>query len=208
VLDVACGTARLTESLLALMPPRPGADRRRLRGDGDARPCTAGRPRADVAPGRAGPRTAGPVDVIVSAAALHWVTDHDRLWRRLARALRPGGILEVQCSGAGNIDRVCEVIETVARDAFPELAGGPPSVSQARNRRSGAQARPASARSGAGCKTGAPTRGRRHVSPHLDHGSPSRPLARGRSANREQEEMPGDWFPRLPERHPGRSMPR
>ena len=32
---------------------------------------------------------AEPVDVIVSTAALHWVTDHDRLWRRLARALRP-----------------------------------------------------------------------------------------------------------------------
>ena len=52
-----------------------------------------------------------PVDAIVSTATLHWVTDHDRLWARLARALRPGGVLEAQCGGEGNIDRVREVIE-------------------------------------------------------------------------------------------------
>jgi trans-aconitate methyltransferase len=64
-----------------------------------------------------------PVDAIVSTATLHWVTDHDRLWAGLARALRPGGVLEVQCGGEGNIDRVREVIETVARDGAPELVG-------------------------------------------------------------------------------------
>jgi trans-aconitate 2-methyltransferase len=31
-----------------------------------------------------------PVDAIISTATLHWVTDRDRLWRRLAQALRPG----------------------------------------------------------------------------------------------------------------------
>ncbi len=46
-----------------------------------------------------------PVDAIVSTATPHWVTDHDRLWARLAQALRPGGVLEVQCGGKGNIDR-------------------------------------------------------------------------------------------------------
>jgi len=66
------------------------------------------------------------VDVIVSTAALHWVTDHDRVWTRLAGALRPGGILEAQCGGEGNIARVREVIDTVARDAFPELVGWSP----------------------------------------------------------------------------------
>jgi len=33
-----------------------------------------------------------PVDVVVSTATLHWVADHDRLWQRLAVALRSGGI--------------------------------------------------------------------------------------------------------------------
>ena len=67
-----------------------------------------------------------PVDAIVSTATLHWVTDHDRLWARLARALRPSGVLEVQCGGKGNIDGVREVIEAVARDAAPELVGWSP----------------------------------------------------------------------------------
>jgi SAM-dependent methyltransferase len=69
---------------------------------------------------------AGQVDVVVSTAALHWVTDHERLWQRLARALRPAGILEVQCGGAGNIAGVREVIENVARDTAPELVGWSP----------------------------------------------------------------------------------
>jgi trans-aconitate 2-methyltransferase len=54
------------------------------------------------------------------------VTDHERLWQRLATALRPAGILEVQCGGAGNIARVREVIQTVARDTAPELVGWSP----------------------------------------------------------------------------------
>jgi trans-aconitate 2-methyltransferase len=69
-----------------------------------------------------------PVDVVVSTAALPWVTDHDRLWTRLAQALRPGGALEVQCGGQGNIDRVRKVIDGVARDLAPELVGWSPWV--------------------------------------------------------------------------------
>ena len=69
---------------------------------------------------------AEPVHVIVSTAALHWVTDHERMWQRLAAALRPAGILEIQCGGAGNIARVREVIEAVARDTAPELVGWSP----------------------------------------------------------------------------------
>jgi trans-aconitate 2-methyltransferase len=36
------------------------------------------------------------VDVIYSNAALHWVDDHDRLFPRLLRYVRPGGCLAVQ----------------------------------------------------------------------------------------------------------------
>jgi trans-aconitate 2-methyltransferase len=67
-----------------------------------------------------------PVDAVISTATLHWVTDHDRLWRRLAFALRPGGILEIQCGGEGNIDRVRAVIDAVVADSFPELEGWSP----------------------------------------------------------------------------------
>src|SRR5436190_21672548 len=44
-----------------------------------------------------------PVDLIFSAATFHWIADHDRLFRRLHAALKPGGRLVAQCGGAGNI---------------------------------------------------------------------------------------------------------
>src|ERR1700733_9732505 len=68
------------------------------------------------------------VDAILSTATLHWVTDHDCLWAGLARALRPGGMMEIQCGGEGNIDGVREVIEAVAADSAPELLGWSPWV--------------------------------------------------------------------------------
>jgi len=69
-----------------------------------------------------------PVDAVLSTATLHWVTDHDRLWTRLAGALRPGGKLEIQCGGEGNIRSVREVIDAVATEVAPELVGWSPWV--------------------------------------------------------------------------------
>jgi trans-aconitate 2-methyltransferase len=126
ILDVGCGTGRVTESLLAHVPA------------GRVLAIDASLDMVKLARARLGDRAgvwcqdvlelevAEPVDVIVSTAALHWVTDHEGLWQRLAAALRPAGILEVQCGGAGNIARVREVIETVARDTAPELVGWSP----------------------------------------------------------------------------------
>jgi trans-aconitate 2-methyltransferase len=125
-LDVGCGTGRVTEALLELLPR------------GRVLALDASSDMVALARRRLGDRAVvwcqdvldldldEPVDAIVSTATLHWVTDHDRLWERLARALRPGGVLEVQCGGAGNIDRVRTVIEAVARDVAPELAGWSP----------------------------------------------------------------------------------
>ena len=45
-----------------------------------------------------------------------------RLWARVARSLRPGGVLEVQCGVQGNFDRVREVIGGGARGR--SAAGG------------------------------------------------------------------------------------
>jgi trans-aconitate 2-methyltransferase len=128
VLDVGCGTGRVTEALLALVP-----DGRVLAFDASAEMVAVARARLG---GRAEVWVqdvleldlARQVDAVVSTAALHWVTDHDRLWRRLAGALRPGGKLEVQCGGEGNIARVREVIEAVAREIAPELVGFSPWV--------------------------------------------------------------------------------
>jgi trans-aconitate 2-methyltransferase len=128
VLDVGCGTGRVTEALPALVP------------QGRVLAVDASADMVDLARERLGDRAEvwqedvldldlpEPVDAIVSTAALHWVPDHDRLWPRLARALRPGGLLEVQCGGHGNIARVREVIEAVARDSAPELVGWSPWV--------------------------------------------------------------------------------
>jgi len=128
ILDVGCGTGRVTELLLALVPR------------GRVFAVDASEDMVALARERLGDRAKvwcqdaldieldERVDVVVSTAALHWVPDHDRLWNRLARSLRPGGVLEVQCGGQGNIDRVRRVIDAVARDRAPELVGWSPWV--------------------------------------------------------------------------------
>jgi trans-aconitate 2-methyltransferase len=61
-----------------------------------------------------------PVDLIFSTATLHWILDHDTLFRRLRAALRPGGRLIAQCGGEGNVAEHAKAIATVA--ARPEFA--------------------------------------------------------------------------------------
>ncbi len=128
VLDVGCGTGRVTEAVLDLVP------------GGRVLAVDASQAMVDLATERLAGRARvwrqdvlelvldEPVDVIVSTATFHWVPDHDRLWPRLAAALRRGGILEIQCGGAGNIDGVRAVIDAVAAASFPELAGWSPWV--------------------------------------------------------------------------------
>jgi trans-aconitate 2-methyltransferase len=45
-------------------------------------------------------------NVIFSTAVFHWIQDHEKLFRILFRALRPGGILLAQCGGGPNLARV------------------------------------------------------------------------------------------------------
>jgi trans-aconitate 2-methyltransferase len=126
IIDVGCGTGRMAEALLELVPAG-----RVLGIDASAEMVAIARERlgerariwqCDVLDLELGE----PVDLVVSNATLHWVRDHDRMWRRLAAALRPGGRLEIQCGGRGNIARVREAIEAVAREREPALAGWSP----------------------------------------------------------------------------------
>src|SRR4051812_21240160 len=125
-LDVGCGTGLVTEALLELVP------------HGRVLALDASAEMVELARRRLGDRAevwcqdvlelerSEPVDAIVSTATLHWVRDHDRLWPRLAGALRPGGRLEVQCGGEGNIARVREAITAAARETAPELVDWSP----------------------------------------------------------------------------------
>jgi len=128
VLDVGCGTGRVTEALLELVP------------QGRVLAIDASQEMVALAGERLGHRAEvwcqsaldidlrEEVDAVVSTATLHWVPEHDRLWVALARALRSGGVLEAQCGGAGNIARVREAIGHAARAHAPELIGFSPWV--------------------------------------------------------------------------------
>jgi trans-aconitate 2-methyltransferase len=110
VLDVGCGTGRLTEKVLERLP------RGRVAGiDQSANMLRA-------AHQHLGPRFGSrihlaqadaaalpfyhAVDAIFSTATFHWVLDHDRLFASLYAALKPGGRLVAQCGGGRNIERI------------------------------------------------------------------------------------------------------
>jgi trans-aconitate 2-methyltransferase len=66
-----------------------------------------------------------PVDAAFSNAVFHWVPDHPRLFARLHEALKPGGQLEAQYGGFGNVERFHEAASAVGSEGvFAEYLGG------------------------------------------------------------------------------------
>jgi trans-aconitate 2-methyltransferase len=116
VLDAGCGSGRVTEELVALVP------RGRVYAV-DAAPSMVRHTRE-----RLGDRVDAfcqdlvelslpdPVEVVFSNATFHWVHDHERLFAALFAALAPGGRLLAQCGGRGNIDAFRRLGEQVAAE--------------------------------------------------------------------------------------------
>ena len=116
VLDAGCGSGRVTKLLLERLP------RGRVVGvDSSARMLEQAREalpeRTDfVVSDLLDLELDDPVDAVFSNATLHWVLDHRRLFTRLHAALRPGGKLEAQCGGIGNLDEFLNSLENVNGD--------------------------------------------------------------------------------------------
>ena len=120
VLDAGCGSGDVTRMLAERVPAG-----RVIAVDGAPEMVAMTRERLADLGGRVSVRRADllemrlpePVDLVFSSAVFHWIANHERLFGRLAACMRPGGGLEAQCGGRGNIESVVTAIEDVAARA-------------------------------------------------------------------------------------------
>jgi trans-aconitate 2-methyltransferase len=126
-MDAGCGTGRVTELLLAKLPEGSifAVDGSQAMVEA-ARRRFAGEPRVRVErQDLLSLEVEEPVDLIFSTATFHWIADHDRLFERLAGALKPGGRLVAQCGGEGNIARATRATqETLEEERFRDYFEG------------------------------------------------------------------------------------
>ncbi len=107
VVDVGCGTGRLTRELAARVPDGRvvGVDRSASMLAQAVTHLAGTRVRLVRADAAALP-FAGAFDVVFSTATFHWVLDHDALFRTLFVALAAGGRLHAQAGGGPNLARL------------------------------------------------------------------------------------------------------
>jgi trans-aconitate 2-methyltransferase len=116
VLDAGCGSGRVTRLLIERLPQG-----RVIAVDGS--PSMLDAARAVLRPSDQAVlanltelELDEPVDAVFSNATFHWVLDHDRLFRRLHAVLHPGGRLEAQCGGEGNVAEFERAIDALSGD--------------------------------------------------------------------------------------------
>lgn len=116
VLDAGCGSGRVTRLLVERVPQG------RVIGV-DSSPAMIEKARQSLGDGvelivsdLVELELEEPVDAIFSNATFHWILDHRHLFERLHAALRPGGRLEAQCGGIGNVEEFLNSVESVNGD--------------------------------------------------------------------------------------------
>jgi trans-aconitate 2-methyltransferase len=106
VLDLGCGTGRLTEEIAARLPSGRvvGLDLSESMLETAAAWLRTKAPRTSLvlADGAALPFRRA-FDAIFSGATFHWIHDHAALFRSIITALKPGGRLVAQCGGGPNL---------------------------------------------------------------------------------------------------------
>jgi trans-aconitate 2-methyltransferase len=119
VLDLGCGTGRLT-ALVAERVPRGMvvAFDRSSSMLFEAQPWLKSQtPRVSIVMGDgASLPFVRAFDVIFSTATFHWILDHGALFRSVITALRRGGRLEAQCGGGPNLARLRARAADLARE--------------------------------------------------------------------------------------------
>jgi trans-aconitate 2-methyltransferase len=120
VLDLGCGTGRVTGQLL----DRLGPEGRAIGIDGSARMVQeaarrlGGDPRASfVHQDLLELAVPEPADAAVSSATFHWIKDHDTLFARIRGALEDGAPFVAQCGGRGNVSNVVRAVAEVCARA-------------------------------------------------------------------------------------------
>ena len=130
-IDAGCGTGKVTGLLLERLPRGTvlAVDGSRAMVEAAAERF-AGEPRVRVEhQDLLELEVEEPVDLVFSTATFHWIKDHERLFDRLARALKPGGRLAAQCGGEGNISRATRSISTERSTSVMPARGNRPATS-------------------------------------------------------------------------------
>ena len=120
VLDVGCGTGRLTADIAARVPAGRvvGVDRSAAMLE-TAAPWLREHARGTLlvlADAAALPFRRA-FDAVFSGATFHWIHDHAALFRSIITVLRPGGRLVAQCGGGPNIAQLLGRAERLMRDS-------------------------------------------------------------------------------------------